>query len=80
MLKKLNLILNTIIGSFIGVFIGHGIYVFWDFKSRPDLYTMQPAPWYTSIIFYGIVTVVVLIVAIIIKLIIRKKLKPKYRN
>lgn len=75
MLKKLNLILNIIIGSFIGVFIGHGIYVFRDFKSHPHLYAIQSAPWYTSIIFYGIVTVIVLTVAIITKLIIRKKLK-----
>ncbi len=77
MLKKLNLILNTIIGSFIGVLIGHGIYVLCDFKAHPDLYAMQSAPWYTSIIFYGIVTVVVLTVAIIIKLIIRKKIKKQ---
>ena len=75
MLKKLNQILNTIIGAFVGVFIGHGIYVFWDFKTHPDLYAMQSAPWYTSILLYGIVTVVVLIAAVIIKLIIRQKLK-----
>ena len=72
-MRMFNQILNTIIGAFVGVFIGHGIYVFWDFKAHPDLYAMQSAPWYTSIIFYGIVTVVVLTAAIIIKLIIRKK-------
>lgn len=75
MLKKINLLLNVITGAFVGVFIGHGIYVFWDFKVHPDLYAMQSAPWYTSILLYGIVTVVILLVAIIIKLIIRQKLK-----
>ena len=80
LLKKLNQILNTIIGAFVGVFIGHGIYVFWDFKTHPDLYAMQSAPWYTSILLYGIVTVVVLIAAVIIKLIIRQKLKKEYHN
>jgi len=71
MLKKLNHILNIIIGSFIGVFIGHGIYVFWDYRTHPDLYAIQSAPWYTSILVYGIFTVVILIVAIVIKLIFK---------
>ncbi len=75
MLKKINHILNIIIESFIGVFIGHGIYVFWDYKTRPDLYAMQSAPWYTSILVYGLFTIVVLIAGIIIKLIIRLRLK-----
>ncbi len=77
MLKKANPILNTIIGAFVGVFIGHGIYVFWDFKTHPDLYAMQSAPWYTSILLYGIVTAIVLVTAIIIKLVIRHKLKQQ---
>ena len=74
-MKMLNHILNIIIGAFLGVFIGNVIYVFWDFKVHPDLYAMQSAPWYTSILLYGIVTAVVLVIAIIIKLIIRQKLK-----
>ena len=77
MLKKINHILNIIIESFIGVFIGHGIYVFWDYKTHPDLYAMQSAPWYTSILVYGLFTIVVLIVGIIIKLIIRLRLKEQ---
>ena len=75
MLKKLNYILNILIGSFFGVFVGRGIYVFWDYKAHSDLYAMQSAPWYTSILVNGIFTIVILIVAIIIKLIIRRKLK-----
>jgi len=77
MLKKINSILNIIIGSSIGVFIGHGIYVFWDYKTHPDLYAMQSAPWYTSILVYGLFTIVALIVGIMIKLIIRRKLKQQ---
>lgn len=75
MLKKINSILNIIIGSSIGVFIGHGIYVCRDYKTHPDLYAMQSAPWYTSILVYGIFTIVVLIAGIMIKLIIRRRLK-----
>ena len=77
MLRKINSILNIIIGSCIGVFIGHGIYVYWDYKTHPDLYAMQSAPWYTSILVYGLFTIVVLIAGIIIKLIIRRRLKQQ---
>lgn len=77
MLKKINSILNIIIGSSIGVFIGHGIFVSQDYKAHPGLYAMQSAPWYTSILAYGLFTIVVLIAAIMMKLIIRHKLKQQ---
>lgn len=75
MLKKLNRLLNTIMGAFVGVFIGHGLYVYWDFKAHPDLYAMQSAPWYTSILLYGAVTAAILLAALVVKLIIRQKAK-----
>ena len=72
MLRKLNCFLNIVIGSFIGVFIGYGIYKFWHFKTYPNLYAMQSAPWYTELLLYGFMVVV----GIILKLMIGKKLKP----
>lgn len=77
MLKKINRILNIIIGTSIGVFIGHGIYIYWDYKAHPDLYAMQSAPWYTSILFYGLFTIIALIAVIVIKLVIRHRLKQQ---
>ncbi len=71
MLKKLNSILNIVIGACIGIFIGYGIFVFWDYKTHPDLYLVRSAPWYTGILVHGIVTIAILIVLIIIKLMIR---------
>jgi len=73
MLKKINYFLNILIGSFVGVFIGHGIYIFWDYKTHPDLYAMQSTSWYTSILLHGIVMIIILITAIMIKLIFRRK-------
>ena len=73
MMKKVNSILNIIIGSSVGVSIGHGMYVFWDYKTHPDLYAMQSAPWYTSILVYGLFTIVVLIAVIMAKIIIRRR-------
>ena len=76
MLRKLNCFLNIVIGSFIGVFIGFGIYKSWHFKTYPNLYAMQSAPWYTELLLDGAMVVVVVVVCIILKLIIWKKLKP----
>ena len=70
MLRKLNYFFNIVIGSFIGVFIGFGIYKFWHFKTYPNLYAMQSAPW------YGALVAVVAVVCIILKLVIWRKLKP----
>lgn len=75
MLKKFHYFLNILIGSSVGVFIGDGIYIFWDYRTHSDLYAMQSAPWYTSILVYGIVMVAISIVAIVIKLLIRRKWK-----
>lgn len=75
MVKKLDHTLNIMAGSFAGVFIGHGIYVFWDYKTHPGLYAMRSAPWYTSIFVWGIFTAVFLIITVILKFVIRKKLK-----
>lgn len=47
-MKKLNRILNIIIVGFVGVFVVHGIYVVRGFKTRPALYEVQSAPWYTN--------------------------------
>ena len=73
MRKKINLLLNIVIGSFIGIFIGNAIYRFLDFKMHPGLYAMQSAPWYTSILLYGVVTVIAAAFVVIIKLIIGKR-------
>lgn len=74
-MKKLNAILNTIICTVIGVFIGHGVYIVQDYKRHPDLYGAWSAPWYTSILLYGTVTIVVLIICIVIKAILKYKSK-----
>lgn len=70
-MKKLNTILNRIMGAFIGVFIGHGIYVTWNHKAHPELYAMQSAPWYTSILVYGGFTLALLAVWALLKLVLR---------
>ncbi len=73
MTERINRILNIIMGSTVGVLLGHGIYVYWDYRTRPGLYEMQSAPWYTSVLVYGLAAACVLILCFIIKLYIRKR-------
>lgn len=68
MLRKLNCFLNIVIGSSIGVFIGFGIYKFWHFKTYPNLYAIQSAPWYTELLLDGALMAVVVVVCIILRL------------
>ena len=72
-MKRFNQILNTVMGVCFGVFIGTAIYVCHDYHVRPDLYALQSAPWYTSILVRGVFTLAVLAVGFIVKFIIRKK-------
>lgn len=70
-MKKVNQILNIIMGTFIGVFIGHAIYVAWNFKNHPEFYAMQSAPWYTSILVYGVFTVILEVVCLLSKIFLK---------
>lgn len=71
-IHKISHILNIIMGVVGGIFIGKTIYTIWDYKMHPKFYMMQSAPWYTSILVYGIATAAVLMVGIILKFIIWK--------
>lgn len=71
-MKKANQIINSIMGAFIGVFIGHSIYVIWNYKTHPELYAMQSAPWYTNILVYGMFALVIIAVGILLKMIMKR--------
>ena len=77
MWNKLNRFLNCLIGAFIGVFLAGSIYTYWDYKTHPEIYAVTSAPWYTSILLFGIITLAIILVALVIKLIIRKKIRKK---
>lgn len=71
--KRINTFLNCVIGAFVGVFIAESIFTYWDFKTHPKIYEVTSAPWYTSIILFGIITLAIILVALIVKFIITKK-------
>lgn len=80
MKKMINHILNIIMGTFIGVFIGSGLYKYWHFQNHPDLYVIQSAPWYTSILINGLFTLVLLSVCMIVKVVLIEKIGLMKKN
>ena len=79
-MKKLDKIINCIMGTFMGVFIGHGLYVAWNYKTYPEVYAMQSAPWYTSILVYGLFTIIILVIGILVKFILKYYEKKSNKN
>ena len=73
--RKINTFLNCAIGAFMGVFIAESISTYWDYKTHPKIYEVTSAPWYTSILLFGIITLAIILIALAIKLIIRRKIK-----
>ena len=81
MWDKLNSFLNCVIGAFIGVFIAESISTYWDFKTHPpQIYEVTSAPWYTSIILFGIITLTIILVALVMKFIIRKEIRKNEKK
>lgn len=74
-MKQLNQILTIVMSAFTGAFLGHGLYLYWDFRTHPALYEMQSAPWYARLFVPCGVLVTVLLVGTVLKLVILKKQK-----
>ena len=76
MKKVLNLV-NGIMGAFIGAFVGRVCFVVWDYKTDPGFYGMQSAPWYTTLLVEGAITLAILLVCVVIKVIIKQYMSKK---
>ena len=76
-MKRLYQILGIVAGSFFGVFLGHAIFRIIDYRSHPDLYAMNSAPWYLGIQINAVCTAVIIAVLLVIRRILRKKLRDR---
>lgn len=76
-MKRLYATLKLFLGCSIGVFLGRCIYLYFDFKARPDLYAMQLAPWYVDLEIQGIVTAVLTAVLLAVMWLVRKNIDKK---
>ena len=75
MLQKVNRLLTSLMLSLIGVFLGYSIYTWADYRTRPGLYALYSAPWYTQLLVYGACVLVLLAVLLAAKLVIRHLLR-----
>lgn len=75
MLQKINRLLTILMFSLIGVFLGYSIYTCADYRTRPGLYELYSAPWYTRLLVYGACVLVLLVVLLAAKLVIRHLLR-----
>ena len=75
MLQKINRLLTILMFSLIGVFLGYSIYTCADYRTRPGLYALYSAPWYTRLLVYGACMLVLLVILLAAKLVIRHLLR-----
>lgn len=71
MLQKVNCLLTILMFSLIGVFLGYSIYTCADCRTRPGLYELYSAPWYTQLLVCGACVLVLLVILLAAKLVIR---------
>ncbi len=76
-MKKLQRFLLLVIFALLGACAFRSFAIYYDFIKHPELYEIQSAPWYTSILLNvsitGIVVVIIAIIYCIIGLLIKKQ-------
>lgn len=76
-MKKLYETLRLFLGCDVGVFVGRCICQYWNFKARPDLYAMQPVPWYQGLKVQGLVTAGIAVIVLAAMWLVRKNIDKK---
>ena len=84
-MKGLNRLLNLLIACWAGLFLGYGLFDVWDYVRFPALYREMETPWYMSILFRGLMVMVLLVVLILLKTavsraVFRKEEKQRLRE
>ena len=74
-MKKILNLMNALMGAFVGTYIGRVCFVIWDYKTDPGFYGMRSAPWYTSLLVEGAVTLAILLICIVIKVVLKRLTK-----
>lgn len=76
-MKRLYVTLKLFLGCSIGVFLGRYIYLYFDFKARPDLYAMRSVPWYQPLKVQGLVTAGIAVIVLAAMWLVRKNIDKK---
>lgn len=72
-MRKVYITLRITLWSLIGYFIGCAISKFYDYKTRPDWYLVQSAPWYLGIEIQAVITGLIALGILLVMWRIRRK-------
>ena len=71
--RKLDTLMNCMIIGFAVGFLYECVYTVWDYKTHPEFYAVNSAPWYTTLVLFGAVVAAVIAAGVLVKFLIRKK-------
>lgn len=74
MWKKVYDFLHIAMWAFIGVFLGGSLWRCYEYHARPELFAVQSAPWYLSILLNGLFTAVIVLVLLVLRRLVKRKL------
>ena len=77
MREKIRKLLVIIMGTSFGVFIGSSLWRWADYRRYPELYMVNSALWYTSVLVSGVFTAGIILVLGIIWWILGRKAKKR---
>ncbi len=73
MIRKVKFFLaHILMPCTVGVFIGSAVERWLDYRNHPGLYEISSAPWYTQILFNGLITLGILLLEQILFLLFRR--------
>ena len=71
--RKLDTLMNCMIIGFAAGFVYECVYTVWDYKTHPEFYAVNSAPWYTTLVLFGGIVALVIAAGMLVKFLIRKK-------
>ena len=74
-MEKVYRILKTALWCIMGVFIGTSLHTCYAYKTYPELYAMQSAPWYYGILMNAVLTGVIIAGILIVMALLKKRMK-----
>ena len=74
MWKKVYNFLHISLWAFVGVFIGSSLWRCYEYYAYRDLFAVQSAPWYLSIVVNGLFTAVIVLVLLVLRRLVKRKL------
>ncbi len=72
--KRLYDFLHILLCSCVGVFLGSSFFTFWHYRTYPELYAMQSAPWYLSIQTQAVFLAATVVIVLLLRWAIRRRM------